>query len=247
MPTERWRKGRSPSSRCRPMCTRAWRAAERHRAARLADHARARRIRRPKPKRMRARFDDAFFDEALGTYVLALDGDKRPCRVQASNAGHALFAGIAYPERRRSGGANADGQLVLLRLGHPHGRFHGSPLQSDELSQRIGLAARQCADRRRSSPRYGFRREAAQSLRGPVRAPRPTSTSGACPNSSADFLANETRGPTFYPVACTPQAWAAAAPLYLIQSCLGLAFRPRWPADHLSTSPSFPLFSIRLS
>jgi glycogen debranching enzyme len=33
-------------------------------------------------------------------------------------------------------------------------------------------------------------------------------------------------GPTFYPVACTPQAWAAAAPLSLLQSCLGLSFEP---------------------
>ena len=49
--------------------------------------------------RLQQRFDDAFFDKALGTYVLALDGDKRPCRVRASNAGHALFSGIARPER----------------------------------------------------------------------------------------------------------------------------------------------------
>ena len=34
------------------------------------------------------------------------------------------------------------------------------------------------------------------------------------------------QGPTFYPVACSPQAWAAAAPLSLIQSCLGLGFDP---------------------
>jgi glycogen debranching enzyme len=34
------------------------------------------------------------------------------------------------------------------------------------------------------------------------------------------------QGPTFYPVACSPQAWAAAAPLLLLQSCLGLDFEP---------------------
>src|SRR5690606_1043293 len=33
---------------------------------------------------LRRRFDAAFWDEALGTYVLALDGDKRPCRVRTS-------------------------------------------------------------------------------------------------------------------------------------------------------------------
>jgi glycogen debranching enzyme len=32
------------------------------------------------------------------------------------------------------------------------------------------------------------------------------------------------RGPTSYPVACSPQAWAAAAPLALLQASLGLSF-----------------------
>ena len=38
------------------------------------------------------------------------------------------------------------------------------------------------------------------------------------------FPRQRSRGPTFYPVACMPQAWAAATPLYLLQSCLGLSF-----------------------
>ncbi len=75
----------------------AWRAAERitHRFGwrhKSADF-------QAKADRMRERFDAHFFDEELGTYVLALDGDKKPCRVHASNAGHALFAGVALPER----------------------------------------------------------------------------------------------------------------------------------------------------
>lgn len=35
------------------------------------------------------------------------------------------------------------------------------------------------------------------------------------------------QGPTFYPVACSPQAWAATAPLALLAACLGLSFDPR--------------------
>ena len=50
---------------------------------------------------LRERFEAAFWCEELGTYALALDGAKRPCRVRTSNAGHALFAGIAAPERAR--------------------------------------------------------------------------------------------------------------------------------------------------
>src|SRR3546814_9988455 len=35
-------------------------------------------------------------------YALALDGVKEPCRVLASNAGHALLTGIAAPDRAAS-------------------------------------------------------------------------------------------------------------------------------------------------
>ena len=51
---------------------------------------------------LRERFEGAFWCDDLGTYALALDGDKRPCRVRTSNAGHCLFAGIAGPGPRRA-------------------------------------------------------------------------------------------------------------------------------------------------
>ena len=50
---------------------------------------------------LRERFERAFWCEDLGTYALALDGDKRPCRVRTSNAGQCLFTGIADRERAR--------------------------------------------------------------------------------------------------------------------------------------------------
>ncbi len=40
-----------------------------------------------------------FWCEDLGTYALALDGRKQPCRVRTSNAAHAMFTGIMAPER----------------------------------------------------------------------------------------------------------------------------------------------------
>ncbi len=48
---------------------------------------------------LRQNFEAAFWCEELSTYALALDGEKRPCRVIASNAGHALLTGIAAPDR----------------------------------------------------------------------------------------------------------------------------------------------------
>src|SRR5262249_36746112 len=50
-------------------------------------------------EQLRQRFEAAFWCEEISTYALALDGHKEPCRVRTSNAGHALFAGIATPER----------------------------------------------------------------------------------------------------------------------------------------------------
>jgi glycogen debranching enzyme len=50
---------------------------------------------------LKERFEQAFWSDELSTYALALDGVKRPCTVRTSNAGHALFAGIASPERAR--------------------------------------------------------------------------------------------------------------------------------------------------
>jgi glycogen debranching enzyme len=34
------------------------------------------------------------------------------------------------------------------------------------------------------------------------------------------------KGPTFYPVACAPQAWSSATPFAFLQACLGLSFDP---------------------
>jgi glycogen debranching enzyme len=44
------------------------------------------------------------------------------------------------------------------------------------------------------------------------------------PELYCGFLRGRQRGPTLYPVACSPQAWAAGTPLMLLQSSLGLEF-----------------------
>src|SRR5262249_52288988 len=45
--------------------------------------------------KLRDEFERAFWCQDLGVYALALDGEKRPCKVRTSNTGHCLFAGIA--------------------------------------------------------------------------------------------------------------------------------------------------------
>ena len=69
-------------------------------ASALGDHGRAAELAQ-RAESLRTRFERAFWSEELSTYALALDGQKRPCLVRTSNAGHCLYAGIASPERAR--------------------------------------------------------------------------------------------------------------------------------------------------
>src|SRR6202030_3178797 len=52
-------------------------------------------------QRLAERFEDAFWCEELGTYALALDGNKQPCKVRTSNAGQLLFSGMIREDRAR--------------------------------------------------------------------------------------------------------------------------------------------------
>jgi glycogen debranching enzyme len=46
------------------------------------------------------------------------------------------------------------------------------------------------------------------------------------PELFCGFQRERGRGPTLYPVACSPQAWASATPLTLLEASLGLEFDP---------------------
>jgi glycogen debranching enzyme len=71
--------------------------------------------------------------------------------------------------------------------------------------------------------RYGLREETARILEGLFAASIYIDLR-RLPELFCGFPRQRSRGPTFYPVSCAPQAWAAAAPLSLLQSCLGLGF-----------------------
>ena len=68
--------------------------------------------------------------------------------------------------------------------------------------------------------RYGRKVDAARVFEGVFDAAS-YQERGDCRNCFADFCAAR-RGPTAYPVACSPQAWAAAAPFGFLAACLGL-------------------------
>ena len=76
---------------------------------------------------LKERFEQAFWCEDLSLYALALDGNKKPCRVRTSNAGHCLFSGIATEEHALRYCRNPPWQRILFRVGHPNrGRFGGA-------------------------------------------------------------------------------------------------------------------------
>jgi len=173
---------------------------------------------------LRKNFDEAFYDHELGTYVLALDGDKRPCRVRASNAGHTLLTGIAYPDRaahvvktlmERSSFSGWGIRTVATTEAryNPMSYHNGSIWPHDNALIAAGFA------------RYGYRAEAARIFDG-IFAAATYIDLRRLPELFCGFPRQRSRGPTFYPVACSPQAWAAVAPLYLMKSCLGISFDP---------------------
>ena len=137
-----WPMGRSRCPRSRATRTpRAWPPPRWPTALDLPDRAH---LLRAQADALRARFEAAFWVEELGTYGIALDGDKRLCRVRTSNPGHCLWTGIASVERAGERGRGAPGRADVLRLGRPHPGGGRGAVQPDVLPQRLDLAARQC-------------------------------------------------------------------------------------------------------
>jgi glycogen debranching enzyme len=169
---------------------------------------------------LRERFEQAFWREGLGSYALALDGDKSPCEVRASNAGQLLFTGIALPERA--------GRVVqqlfarefftgwgLRTLSAREARFNptsyhnGSVWPHDNALIALGLAEYGHAEEALALTKALFDAAAHMHLR-------------RLPELFCGFERKRGKAPTLYPVACAPQAWAACAPFALLQACLGV-------------------------
>jgi glycogen debranching enzyme len=169
---------------------------------------------------LRARFDEAFWVEELGTYGIALDGDKRVCRVRTSNPGHCLWTGIASTERAASVAAELLGESMFSGWGlrtlaagqaryNPMSYHNGSVWPHDNAITALGLS------------RYGFVEPAARIIHGLFDASRHFDLA-RLPELFCGFTRRPGEGPTRYPVACAPQAWAAGSVFMLLQACIGL-------------------------
>jgi glycogen debranching enzyme len=172
---------------------------------------------------LRQRFEEVFWCDAISFYALALDKDKRQCRVRSSNAGHCLFTGIAQPERARkvikalSEESFFSGWGVRTIAGsekrfNPMSYHNGSVWPHDNALIGFGCA---------QTPHEDL---AGQILSGLFEASIYLDLH-RMPELFCGFKRQAGTGPTLYPSACSPQAWAAGAVFLLLQACLGLTIR----------------------
>jgi glycogen debranching enzyme len=168
---------------------------------------------------LQRRFDEAFWLEDRGFYALGLDREKRQVDSVTSNLGHLLWSGIV-PEPR----CNAIADLLMedalwsgwgvrtMAVGegayNPLVYHDGTVWPHDNSLIAWGLA------------RSGRSHDAARILRAIVDAA--TYFDYRLPEVFAGFARNDTRFPVEYPTASSPQAWAAATPVLLLQVVLGL-------------------------
>jgi glycogen debranching enzyme len=175
-----------------------------------------------KAERLRDNFEAAFWIEELGTYALALDGAKRPCRVRASNAGHVLFGGLADPQRavrvaETLMGDDSFSQWGIRTVARGEARYNplsyhdGSVWPHDNALIALGFA------------RYGLRQPLLRLLTGMFDAALFLELR-RLPELFCGFTRRPGAGPTAYPVACIPQAWSSAAVFAMLGATLGISF-----------------------
>jgi glycogen debranching enzyme len=202
----------------------------------LGEHARAGQLKQ-QATTFKERFHKAFWCEEIGTYALALDGEKKQCRVRSSNAGHCLFTGLATEEsaiRTKdllftpdsfSGWGIRTVPKTEARY-NPMSYHNGSIWPHDNALIASGLA------------RYGFKTEARRILSALFDASQSMDLN-RLPELYCGFERRRGEGPTLYPVACNPQAWASAAMFLALQAALGLRIEAATGKVYFDT-PSLP-------
>jgi glycogen debranching enzyme len=189
-------------------------------------------------QRLYERVNDAFWWEAEGTYVLGLDGQKRPIRSVASNAGHLLHAGIVPRDRA---GRVAERLLApdcwsgwgIRTLSEDHPAYNpfsyhtGTVWPHDNAIIAGGFR------------RYGLAAQAAQVAHGMLDA-----ASHFVANRLPELWAGLPRDDGGFPVqylgANVPQAWAAAAVMRLVAVMLGLHAVTDAAGSRLYVDPALP-------
>ena len=189
--------------------------------------------------RLAVRFEEAFWCPEIETYALALDGDKKPCRVRTSNAGQVLFTGIAAADRAalvakgllQTNFFSGWGIRTVARgeaRYNPMSYHNGSIWPHDNALIALGLA------------RYDHK-QAIETLFDGLFNAATYMEYRRLPELFCGFQRQRGQGPTLYPVACSPQAWASATPFTLLEASLGLQFDP-FNGEIRLCNPRLPAF-----
>ncbi len=185
-------------------------------------------------RRLAAHFQRAFWREDLHMYALALDGAKEPCCVRTSNAGQVLFTGIARADHAATVATTLLAPDLFSGWGirtvsrreiryNPMSYHNGSVWPHDNALIAVGLA--QIGAKGAVNRIFSALFDAATDM-----------DLNRLPELFCGFQRARNRGPTRYPVACTPQAWASA-----VQAALGLEIDPA--AEQLRLrNPRLPKF-----
>jgi glycogen debranching enzyme len=185
----------------------------------LGDEQRASQL-RAQASTLREQFNEAFWNEQEGYFALALDGAKRQVRTITSNPAHCLWTGIVDEQRAEQiaqrlmaedmfSGWGIRTLAASERVYNPMSYHNGSVWPHDNAIAAAGLK------------RYGFN-AAAQRVAASLFDVGAAARDYRLPELLCGFARNGSRQVVSYPVACTPQAWAAAAPMLLLEALLGI-------------------------
>jgi glycogen debranching enzyme len=178
---------------------------------------------RTEAQRLRAAFNEAFWMPDEGFFAMALDGQKRQVRSVTSNPGHGLYCGVIDPvkaaavaERLMANDMFSGWGIRTLSAEHraynPMSYHDGSVWPHDNAIIAAGLK------------RYGFS-AATERIATAMFDVALGQRDLRLPELFCGFDRRAGVPMVAYPVACRPQAWAAAAPFMLLQSMLGISAR----------------------
>jgi glycogen debranching enzyme len=169
---------------------------------------------------LKEKFNRLFWSRENNIFVIALDGDKNQCDIKSTNAGQCLFSNIADPEKAEITFKTLLGEDMFSGWGirtvssseinyNPMSYHNGSIWPHDNALIAYGMQ------------RYGHKK----GVNKIFNAMMDTSLymeDKRLPELFCGFKRRPAEGPTAYPVACSPQAWAVASVFMMIQSCLGI-------------------------
>jgi glycogen debranching enzyme len=191
---------------------------------------------RARAEQLRHSVEARFWMEEQQFYGVAIDGEGRLCRVKASNAGHLLFVGLPSQPRGRAVARQLMSPTFSTGWGlrtlaadqahyNPMSYHNGSVWPHDTAICGAGLR------------RYGEPEDVAHLLSGLFEAA--VHFEMRLPELFCGFVRTGSESPVPYPVACLPQAWAAASAFGMLQACLGITING-WTGEINVATPRLP-------